>query len=117
LFSGLANSSLYTHSWVRTGLDEAWIKHVMILGNNTMDPCLPSGYRSNSPKVNGSGTGSFKACEKQVALVLPEAPCNASSCGIGGAPMPPVHGAFVASSGYFYTPNVSERPVAKRRGP
>jgi hypothetical protein len=115
LFPGLANTSLYTHSWARTGLDEAWIKHVTMLRNRTADdPCLPSGYHSDSPKAKGNGTGSFKECMKLIALELPEVPCNASSCGIAGVPMPPVVGAFLAGSGYFYTPNVSEKPVARR---
>lgn len=63
------------------------------------DPCLPSGYRS---ETGMAGSGNWEQCKEAARKLLPSEKCTFSSCSLGNVFTPPVEGPLIGVDNFFY---------------
>ncbi|XP_075761956.1 ectonucleoside triphosphate diphosphohydrolase 8 isoform X1 [Pelodiscus sinensis] len=124
-----ANYSVYTHSYLCYGRDQALKRLLAVLREENPSlqlshPCYPRGYEENvtaaalyaSPCVPAPaaqdpqqvltvrGTGAPAECRRAVRKLFNFTACGANrTCGFNGVYQPPAHGQFFAFSGFYYT--------------
>ncbi|KAM9326951.1 ectonucleoside triphosphate diphosphohydrolase 8-like [Gastrophryne carolinensis] len=120
------NYTIYTHSYLCYGQDEALkrlVAYLIKVGvGNVKHPCYPKGYMAivllssiyNSPCVSTppSGIGAnitiegtadpFK-CLMDMKNIFNFSNCSSTSCSFNSVYQPPVHGEFYAFSAFYYT--------------
>lgn len=126
------NYTLYAHSYVCYGFKEAQrrlMAHLLEASNYThsvIHPCWHKGYNStvsanwiwlapcsklqkdvtntfdNSTTFMFVGNGSADACSNRIRELFDESKCRYANCTWDGVFQPPLHGHFVAHSGFAY---------------
>uniref|UniRef100_A0A8C0H0E4 Ectonucleoside triphosphate diphosphohydrolase 8 n=1 Tax=Chelonoidis abingdonii TaxID=106734 RepID=A0A8C0H0E4_CHEAB len=118
------NYSVYTHSYLCYGRDQALKMLLAALRKQISHPCYPKGYEENvtaaalydSPCVPAPaahdpsqiltvrGTGAPAECRSAIQKLFNFTACGANrTCGFNGVYQPPGHGQFFAFSGFYYT--------------
>ncbi|XP_057592584.1 ectonucleoside triphosphate diphosphohydrolase 1 [Hippopotamus amphibius kiboko] len=123
------NYSVYTHSFLCYGKDQALLqkvtKDLQATSGTIYDPCFHSGYQRvinmsdlyespctgrfevNFPflpisEVEIRGTGNYQQCQKSIVQLFNTSYCPYSSCSFNGIFLPPLYGDFGAFSAFYY---------------
>jgi len=119
LYANGTRQSVYTHSYIKYGQDQAIIRLLELLVKSAPDaavianPCYNVGLNkmqsvagSTHSQVNFTGSGDAAACSALAQqLMHSDYECTMPNCAIAGTHMTAISGHFRAFSAFFYTAN------------